>query len=39
MSKRLKQPGSLIAFFQQSPLAGVDLELARDQNISRDIDL
>lgn len=39
MSKRLKQPESLIAFFQQSPLAGVDLDLTRDQDISRDIDL
>ena len=39
MSKRLKQPESLIAFFQQSPLAGIDLDLTRDQNISRDIDL
>ena len=33
---RLKKPqSSLVDFFQNSPLAGVDLDLERDQTLSR----
>ncbi len=30
---------TLVEFFQQSPLAGVDLDLERTQDVGRDIDL
>lgn len=33
------QPKSLVQFFRQSPLVGVDLDLQRDRDPGRDIDL
>jgi len=33
------QPKSLVQFFRQSPLVGVDLDLERDRDAGRDIDL
>jgi antitoxin Phd len=34
-----RQPKSLVQFFRQSPLVGVDLDLERDKDTGRDIDL
>ena|ERR1700674_217783 len=34
-----RQPKSLVQFFRQSPLVGVDLDLERDRDAGRDIDL
>jgi prevent-host-death family protein len=36
---RSHQPKSLVQFFRQSPLMGVDLDLERDRDPERDIDL
>ena len=36
---RCHQPSSLVEFFRQSPLVGVKLDLARDKDTGRDIDL
>ena len=36
---RSHQPKSLVQFFRQSPLMGVDLDLRRDRDPERDIDL
>jgi antitoxin Phd len=36
---KLHQPKSLVDFFQQSPLVGVDLNLARDRDTGRDVKL
>jgi antitoxin Phd len=33
------QPKSLVQFFRESPLVGVDLDLERDRDPERDIDL
>jgi antitoxin Phd len=33
------QPKSLVQFFRESPLAGVKLDLERDKDLGRDIDL
>jgi len=33
------QPKSLVQFFRQSPLMGVELDLERDRSTARDIDL
>ena len=33
------QPKSLVEFFRQSPLVGVDLDVKRDRDPGRDIDL
>jgi antitoxin Phd len=33
------QPKSIVQFFRESPLVGVDLELERDNDMGRDIDL
>jgi hypothetical protein len=30
---------SLVQFFQESPLVGVELDLERDRNIGRDVEL
>jgi len=38
-TKRSRQPASLVQFFAQSPLAGVDLNLERDREYGRDIEL
>ncbi len=34
-----KSQGSLVDFFRQSPLVGVELDLERDQSLPRDIHL
>jgi prevent-host-death family protein len=34
-----KSQSSLLEFFRQSPLVGVELDLERDQSLPRDIDL
>lgn len=36
---RSRQPKSLVRFFQESPLAGLKLEFARDKDTGREIDL
>lgn len=33
------QPKSLVQFFRQSPLVGVELDLERDRDTGRDVDL
>ena len=33
------QPKSLVEFFRQSPLVGVELDLERNQDTGRDIEL
>lgn len=33
------QPASLVEFFRQSPLGGLELDLERDKSSGRDIDL
>lgn len=39
LAGRSHQPKSLVQFFRQSPLVGVDLHLERDRDPGRDIDL
>jgi prevent-host-death family protein len=34
-----KSQSSLLEFFRQSPLVGVELDLERDQNLPRDVEL
>ena len=34
-----RQPRSIVEFFRESPLAGVDLDLERDKDTGRDIEL
>ena len=34
-----RQPKSIVQFFRESPLAGLDLDLERDQDTGRDIEL
>jgi len=34
-----RQPKSIVQFFRESPLAGVDLDLERDQDTGRELDL
>jgi antitoxin Phd len=36
---RSQQPKSLVEFFKRSPLAGLDLELGRDRDSGRDVEL
>lgn len=36
---RSRQPKSLVQFFRESPLAGVELDLERDQDSGRDIEI
>jgi antitoxin Phd len=36
---RVKKPKSLVRFFAESPLAGLDLNLERSAEMGRDIDL
>ena len=38
-NRLLKSQTSLLDFFRQSPLVGIDLDLERDQSLPRDIDL
>lgn len=37
--RRSEQASSLTDFFAQSPLRGVDLDLERDADVGRDVDL
>jgi len=34
-----RQPKSLVQFFRESPLVGVDLDLERDQDMGHDLEL
>ncbi len=34
-----RQPKSLLQFFRESPLVGLDLDLERDRDTGRDIEL
>jgi hypothetical protein len=34
-----REPKSIVQFFRESPLVGVDLDLERDQDAGRDIEL
>jgi hypothetical protein len=36
---RSRQPKSLVQFFRESPLVGMELDLERDKDTGRDIDL
>jgi prevent-host-death family protein len=36
---RSRQPNSLVQFFRESPLRGLELDLERDQDTGRDIEL
>jgi prevent-host-death family protein len=38
-SKLHKRKGSLVEFFQKSPLVGAELDLGRSGDIGRDVDL
>ena len=38
-SRLLKSQTSLLEFFRQSPLVGIELDLDRDQSLPRDVDL
>ena len=37
--RRVRQPKSLVDFFQQSPLRGLNLDFTRDKDTGRDIKL
>lgn len=39
LTARASQPKSLVQFLRESPLAGVDLDLERDRDTGREIDL
>ena len=39
LARRAQQPRSLVTFFAESPLAGVDLKLERAPDLGRKIDL
>jgi prevent-host-death family protein len=39
LTARSRQPKSIVQFFRESPLVGVDLDLERDKDTGRDIDL
>jgi len=34
-----RQPKSLVQFFRESPLVGIELDLERDQDTGRDIEV
>jgi hypothetical protein len=36
---KAKQPKSIVRFFRESPLAGIDLDLERDRDAGRDLEL
>jgi hypothetical protein len=38
-NSRKIQPESLVEFFRRSPLVGLELDLKRDQDVGRDVDL
>jgi prevent-host-death family protein len=37
--KLTRRKESLLEFFQRSPLCGIDLDITRDQDFGRDVDL
>jgi antitoxin Phd len=39
LTKRVRQPKSLVRFFAESPLSGVELDLTRDVDSGREIGL
>jgi hypothetical protein len=39
LTVRSRQPKSLVQFFRESPLMGVELDLTRDKDTDRDIEL
>ena len=39
MIGKSRQPKSIVQFFQESPLAGIDLDLERDKDTGRDVEL
>jgi len=39
LTKRVRQPKSLVRFFAESPLAHVSLDLSRDLDLGREIKL
>jgi antitoxin Phd len=39
LTARRRQPKSLVEFFRRSPLCGLDLDLKKDNDSGRDIDL
>jgi antitoxin Phd len=39
LTVKSRQPKSLVQFFRESPLVGVELDLERDQDSGRDIEL
>jgi antitoxin Phd len=39
LTAKSRQPKSLVQFFRESPLVGVELDLERDKDTGRDIDL
>jgi antitoxin Phd len=39
LTAKSHQPKSLVQFFRESPLVGIELDLGRDQDPGRDIDL
>lgn len=39
LKARSRQPRSIVQFFRESPLVGVELDLERDKDLGRDVDL
>ena len=39
LKARSRQPKNLVQFFRESPLVGVELDLERDKDLGRDVDL
>jgi hypothetical protein len=39
LAAKSRQPRSLVQFFRESPLVGVDLDLDRSRDMDRDIEL
>ncbi len=39
LTAKSRQPKSIVQFFRESPLVGVDLDLERDQDAGRDLEL
>src|SRR5947208_9375537 len=39
LTRRSRQPESIVQFFRESPPVGVDLDLERDNDTGRDVDL
>jgi antitoxin Phd len=39
LKNRMVQPKSIVQFFRESPLAGVELDMERDKDTGRDIEL